>query len=79
MGRGDSLMNKTLRLLVITWLLIAATLSVFALARDEHQTIIVVHTGESKTLLYNPATSVEIRNETADGNVMLTVQPKESK
>lgn len=40
--------------------------------------IIVVHTGESKTLHYNPATHEEVRNEMADGNVMLTVKPKES-
>lgn len=37
---------------------------------------IVVHTGESKTFLYNPLTHEEVRNETADGNVILTVQPK---
>lgn len=52
-------------------------LSVHALT--DRQTIIVVHTGESKSLLYNPATSKEVRGEMPDGNVMLTVQPKDQK
>lgn len=43
----------------------------------DEQKIIVVHTDESLTLLYNPVTHHEVRNETADGNVILTVEPKE--
>lgn len=39
-------------------------------------TFIVVHTGESRALLWNPLTHDEFRQETADGNLMLTVTPK---
>lgn len=38
--------------------------------------IIVVHTGESKSLLWNPLTHDEFRQEMADGNQMFTVTPK---
>lgn len=38
--------------------------------------VIVVHTGESKSLLWNPLTHDEFRQETADGNLMFTVTPK---
>lgn len=38
--------------------------------------IIVVHTGESKSLLWNPSTHDEFRQEMADGNQMFTVTPK---
>lgn len=62
------------RLLLIIWLLVASVITIYALT--DKQVIIVVHTGESKTLLYNPATHEVVSNETADGNVILTVQPK---
>jgi hypothetical protein len=37
---------------------------------------IVVHTSESRTLLYNPTTHKEVRQEMPDGNVALTVRLK---
>ena len=42
----------------------------------QQQRIIVVRSDESKTLLWNPTTHEEVRNETADGNVIMTVRPK---
>lgn len=41
------------------------------------QEIIVVHSGESKTFHYNPATHGELREEMADGGMMLSVVPLE--
>lgn len=38
--------------------------------------IIVVRTGETRILHYNPDTSEEVRHEMADGNIMLMVKPK---
>lgn len=73
------MMNKTVRLLLIAWLLIAATFTVGAWTLQDDRTIIVVRSNESRTLLWNPETHHEVRNETADGNVILTVQPKERK
>lgn len=43
----------------------------------DNDTIIIVHTGETKTFHYNPATHGELREEMADGNLMLSVVPKE--
>lgn len=78
-NRDESTMTtKTLRTLIIVWLLTAITLSAYAWS-NERVEIIVVHSGQSKTLLYNPATHEEVRGETADGNVILTAQPKEQK
>lgn len=63
--------------------LLAIAVSIFfsirtvAQEKADAQIIIVVHSGESKTLHYNPETHEEVRNEMADGNVMLTVKPKE--
>lgn len=42
---------------------------------DEKE-LVVVHTNEAHSLLYNPATHEEFREETADGNVILSVRPK---
>lgn len=44
---------------------------------DRVPNITVVHSGESLTIKWNPVTHEEVRNETADGNVILTIQPKE--
>lgn len=44
--------------------------------KADTQIIIVVHSGESKTLHYNPLTHEEVRHEMADGCFMLTVKPK---
>jgi hypothetical protein len=41
------------------------------------QEIIIVHSGESKTFHYNPATHGELREEMADGGMMLSVVPLE--
>lgn len=49
---------------------------VWLAAQANHTGIIQVHTGESRTLKWNPLSSEEVRNETADGGVILTVQPK---
>lgn len=46
-------------------------------AEIRSSSIIVVHSGESKTLHYNPVTHEEVRQEMADGCFMLTVKPKE--
>lgn len=43
---------------------------------NDNDNLIVVHTGETKSLLYNPDTHEEVRSEMADGNIALTVQPK---
>lgn len=67
---------KTLRALFIVWLVIATTLCVYSVTAQDNVNIIVVHSNESKTLLYNPATHHEVRNETADGNIILTVERK---
>lgn len=64
------------RALITLWLLLTLALSVHAFM--DRQVIIVVHTGESKTLHWNPATHELIQSEMADGNAMTTVQPKES-
>lgn len=48
-------------------------------AQTNHIGIIQVHTGQSRTLKWNPLSSEEVRNETADGGVILTVQPRGSK
>lgn len=39
--------------------------------------ITVVHSGESLTIKWNPVTHKEVRNETADGGIILTVQPQD--
>lgn len=62
-------------MLIIIWLLAATVFSVYALAAGQVE-IIVVHSNQSKTLLWNPVTHEEVRNQTADGNVILTVQPR---
>lgn len=62
-------------MLIIIWLLAATVFSVYALAAGQVE-IIVVYSNQSKTLLWNPATHEEVRNETADGNVILTVRPR---
>ena len=41
--------------------------------------MIVVHTGESRSLHFNPATHQELREETADGGIIYTVYPREEK
>lgn len=69
---------KQLRTLIIIWLLAATVFSVYALAAGQVE-IIVVHSNQSKTLLWNPVTHEEVRNQTADGNMIVTVQPKVKK
>lgn len=66
---------KIIRILTLVIITVVAVWG--ASAAVKRNQIIVVHTGESKTLLWNPATHEEVRNETADGNMMLTVQPKD--
>lgn len=64
---------------LITWGSVSIACAVERLADAQEPNIIVVHSNQSKTLLYNPLTHHEVRNETADGNVILTVQPKVKK
>lgn len=39
--------------------------------------LVVVHSDEAHSLLYNPATHEVSQSETADGNVILSVRPKQ--
>lgn len=71
-------MTQSIRMLIVIWLLAATVLSVYTLAAGQVE-IIVVHSNQSKTLLWNPATHEEVRNVTADGNVILTVRPQVEK
>lgn len=70
---------KTIRALILGILVVTVAWGAHVMvhAMIPQVEIIVVHTGESKTLHYNPETHEEVRNEMADGNVMLTVKPKE--
>lgn len=43
---------------------------------DEKE-LVVVHTGEAHSLLYNPATHEVSQSEVADGNITLSIRPKE--
>lgn len=38
--------------------------------------LIVVHTGETRSQLWNPLTHEEVHEETADGNIITTQRPK---
>lgn len=42
---------------------------------DEKE-LVVVHTDEAHSLLYNPMTHEVSESETADGNVILIIRPK---
>lgn len=68
------LRNSLLYLLLFIVLILGAIIIVNRTGAESE--VIVVHTGESQTLMWNPETHEEVRTETPDGNVMLTVQPK---
>lgn len=73
---------KTIRTIILIGLTLlaawqVATWTVHAVDAWYSIQVIVVHTGESKTLQFNPDTHKEVRNEMVDGNVMLTIQPRE--
>lgn len=68
------LRNSLLYLLFFIALILGAIIIVNRTGAESE--VIVVHTGESRTLQWNPETHEEVRTETPDGNVMLTVQPK---
>jgi hypothetical protein len=73
--------KSILHVLLLAFVLTIGAWGVQVTAQDDHPltdiSIINVRTHESRTLKWNPVTHEEVRNETADGNVILTVQPKE--
>lgn len=65
-------------LAIIAVMLLSLLLWTYAVSATSTTEIIIVHTGESKSLQFNPATHDEVRNEMADGNVMVSAVPKKA-
>lgn len=64
-------------LIVLLALLLGLALGARAIFADSP--IIIVHTGETRVLQWNPDTSEEVHEQLPDGNVRTIVRPKEGR